>query len=182
MIRLKGKLIGRLFMILRFLKANIQLPLLYTRTNGVPKILFGALKNTLRLRVTPEEKEWIRKIESLRKELNSSTQVIRRVIFGLSVEHPNPPGIHMQNGRLVTETIGQECRRASRQRLWCLLLFKLIREFRPSVCLEMGTSLGISASYQGAALKLNRHGRLITLEGDQTMASLAKKTFPVARP
>ena len=56
MIRLKGELIGRLFMILRFLKANIQLPLLYTRTNGVPKILYGALKNTLRLRVTPEEK------------------------------------------------------------------------------------------------------------------------------
>jgi predicted O-methyltransferase YrrM len=41
----------------------------------------------------------------------------------------------------------------------------------------MGTSLGISASYQGAALKLNRQGRLITLEGDETMASLAKKHF-----
>jgi hypothetical protein len=56
MIRLKGKLIGGLLMILRFLRANIQPPLLYTRTNGVPKILFGALKNILRFRVTPEEK------------------------------------------------------------------------------------------------------------------------------
>ena len=39
------------------------------------------------------------------------------------------------------------------------------------------TSLGITASYQAAALTLNQLGRLITLEGDKTMASLACKHF-----
>lgn len=171
-------LIGKLPVIFRFLKANIQiLGLCGTRTDEASKALFRALKAALQFRVTPEEKEWVHKIELLRKELNSSTQTITRIIFGLPPDCPNPPGKQVQNGRLVTETIGQACRRASRQRLWCLLLFKLIREFKPSVCLEMGTSLGISASYQAAALTLNRHGKLITLEGDETMASLAERHF-----
>jgi predicted O-methyltransferase YrrM len=39
----------------------------------------------------------------------------------------------------------------------------------------MGTSLGITALYQAAAITLNQHGKLITLEGDETMSSLAKR-------
>ena len=62
-----GKLIGKLFIILRFLKARKQVVRLYARSNGVSKVLLGALKTTLQFKVTPEEKEWIRKIESLRK-------------------------------------------------------------------------------------------------------------------
>jgi len=56
-------------------------------------------------------------------------------------------------------------------------LFKFIREFRPSVCLELGTCLGISASYHAAALELNNHGKIVTLEGSESLASLARENF-----
>ena len=41
----------------------------------------------------------------------------------------------------------------------------------------MGTCLGISASYQATALKLNRSGKIITLEGAESLASLATQNF-----
>ncbi len=83
----------------------------------------------------------------------------------------------MYQGRVVTRTIGDVCQGASKPYLWSLLLFKLIREFRPATCLELGTCLGISTSFQAAALKLNRQGRIITLEGADALASLAKQHF-----
>jgi predicted O-methyltransferase YrrM len=58
-----------------------------------------------------------------------------------------------------------------------LLLFRLIRAFKPSVCLEMGTSLGISAAYQAAALELNGYGRIVTLEGEESLVRLARQNF-----
>jgi predicted O-methyltransferase YrrM len=45
------------------------------------------------------------------------------------------------------------------------VLFRLVRNIRPHTCIELGTSVGISASYQAAALKLNGFGTLVTLEG-----------------
>ncbi len=61
--------------------------------------------------------------------------------------------------------------------LWARLLFKLIRDFQPSLCLELGTNLGFSAAYQAAALRLNQKGRLVTLEGDPPLASLAERNL-----
>ena len=45
------------------------------------------------------------------------------------------------------------------------------------VCLELGTSLGITAAYEAAALTLNGTGRLVTLEGADTIASLASQNL-----
>jgi predicted O-methyltransferase YrrM len=39
----------------------------------------------------------------------------------------------------------------------------------------LGTAFGITAAYQATALHLNRKGRLVTLEGDETVAQLAIK-------
>ena len=60
---------------------------------------------------------------------------------------------------------------------WSLLLFKLIHEFKPSVAIELGTSLWISGAYQAAAQKVNNIGRLVTLEGSSLLASIADKKF-----
>jgi predicted O-methyltransferase YrrM len=43
--------------------------------------------------------------------------------------------------------------------------------------LELGTALGISTAYQAAALALNRQGRILTLEGAGSLASLARENF-----
>ena len=68
-------------------------------------------------------------------------------------------------------------KKGSKHYFWSLLLFKLIREFKPLNSVELGTCLGISGAYQAAAQKLNKSGRLITLEGAKSLASLAEKNL-----
>jgi predicted O-methyltransferase YrrM len=41
----------------------------------------------------------------------------------------------------------------------------------------MGTAVGISAAYQTAALRLNGHGALVTLEGATSLAEIARNNF-----
>lgn len=74
-------------------------------------------------------------------------------------------------------TIADACRKASKSATDAIVLFRLLRELRPLACLELGTNLGISGAYQAAALRLNGHGRLITLEGHKGRAQIAQETF-----
>jgi predicted O-methyltransferase YrrM len=41
----------------------------------------------------------------------------------------------------------------------------------------MGTAVGISGAYQATALKLNGHGKLVTLEGADSIAQIARSNF-----
>jgi predicted O-methyltransferase YrrM len=52
---------------------------------------------------------------------------------------------------------------------------RLVRELRPQSCLELGTGIGISASYEAAAMDLNGVGRLITLDGSAEWAAVAEE-------
>ena len=83
----------------------------------------------------------------------------------------------MYQGVTKVTTVGETCQIASKPYFWSLLLFKLIREFKPSNSIELGTCLGISGAYQASALKLNKSGRLVTLEGANSLAALAEKNF-----
>jgi predicted O-methyltransferase YrrM len=74
-------------------------------------------------------------------------------------------------------SVGAACGRASKSARDAIVLFRLIRELRPSACLELGTNLGISGAYQASALVLNGSGRMITLEGHAGRASIARETF-----
>jgi predicted O-methyltransferase YrrM len=56
-------------------------------------------------------------------------------------------------------------------------MFQLVRALRPITSLELGTAVGLSGAYQGAALDLNGGGRLLTLEGSAGVASLAGRNF-----
>jgi predicted O-methyltransferase YrrM len=57
-----------------------------------------------------------------------------------------------------------------------LLLFLLTRALRPNHVIELGTNVGISSAYIGAALKLNgRNGQLITLDVCAYRQRLAKE-------
>jgi predicted O-methyltransferase YrrM len=73
--------------------------------------------------------------------------------------------------------VGHISRVASKPPFWCGLLFELIRTVHPKSCIEMGTAVGISAAYQGAALRLNGDGDLVTLEGAGSLANIARKNF-----
>ena len=120
-----------------------------------------ALKETLQNDISSEEKIWIDELENVRTELISST-----------IELP-----FVDYGALKNRTVGEVCLSDSKQYFWYLFLFKIVRKFNPLLCLELGTSLGISSSFIAAALCLNGNGKIITLEGEKSKASLAEKNF-----
>lgn len=65
----------------------------------------------------------------------------------------------------------------SKPPFWATVLFKLVRKLEPVSCVELGSCVGISASYQASALKINGKGLIVTLEGSDEIANLAKETF-----
>jgi len=67
--------------------------------------------------------------------------------------------------------------RASKPQFWAFVLFKMIRKLEPLSCVELGSCVGISASYQASALNINGKGALVTLEGSPEIANIAKETF-----
>ena len=134
-----------------------------SRDEGVGGIL-RAIEATLGGGLAPEERAWVRRIEQLRRRLRSSREPVTLTDFGAG------PG----SGRAAsTHTVGERCL-SSKSPLGALLLFRLVRELRPSRCLELGTNLGISAAYQAAALRLNGGGELHTVEGAHALAELSR--------
>lgn len=129
--------------------------------NPLVRMLGDALGAAFSGTTAPDERTWIARIESLRRELSVSSAEI-------------PVADHRA---AAPRRVAEICRHASVPPKIALVLFKLIRAFRPSVCLEMGTCLGISAAYQGAALALNGNGRLVTLEGSDALVALARQNF-----
>ncbi|MDA2918279.1 hypothetical protein MYX76_02085 [Desulfobacterota bacterium AH_259_B03_O07] len=112
----------------------------------VLKSLANVIDETLGNKISREERIWINKIEDLRKKLNASSADISIVDYGKVSPDSDINLEEMYRGKVINKTIGEVCQTTSKSYPWTLLLFKLIREFRPSICLELGTSLGISAA------------------------------------
>lgn len=139
-------------------------------TGSITQSVRAVLKRTLTL----EEKSWIDRIEYLRTEMNASTKQITRTDYGAGNPGSNRTQEEMRAGVEIADTVGHISQIASKPAFWCCLLFKLIRTVHPRSCIEMGTAVGISAAYQAAALRLNGHGALVTLEGSTSLADIAK--------
>ncbi len=147
------------------------------RSDGDAARLLSVLEQTIRHVRSPEEAHWIGRIEALRGELRASGKPVAITDYGAG-----KPGMHlteeqMRQGRIVRRTVGAVCRDSSKHPFWAFFLFRLIREFKPAVCVELGTALGISGAYQAAALALNGTGRLITLEGAEALATIARENL-----
>ena len=85
-------------------------------------------------------------IEMLRNELSTSSIEISITDYGAGSLDLNLTAEEMYQGRVVVRTIGEVCQNYSKTYKLAFLLFKLVREFRPSVCLELGAALGMSAA------------------------------------
>jgi predicted O-methyltransferase YrrM len=121
--------------------------------------------------VEPAAAQRFAQIEARRLELMKSRRPVTVLDFGVRPDgSTSPDGIEV----VASEAgiVG-----ASHSRPWAELLFQLIRQRKPERCLEMGTCCGITAAYIGAALELNGHGRLVTLEGAPHVARLARATL-----
>ncbi|MBN1916652.1 MAG: class I SAM-dependent methyltransferase [Verrucomicrobia bacterium] len=127
--------------------------------------------------LAPQEAEWFKRIETLRAELAASTRGMEVGDYGSrSPEEAD----HIEDepaGAIKTRTVGETCRLASVTPARARLLFRLVRAVKPSTCLELGTSLGISAAYQAAALDVNGGGRLVTLEGAPVLVAVARENL-----
>jgi predicted O-methyltransferase YrrM len=133
-----------------------------------------ALRSALRDDATPEERGWFARIERLRAELNASDAPVIRLDYGAGSPGASRTAEEMHAGVETPDTVGHIARLTSKPPSWCRVLFRLIRRTRPVSCVEMGTSVGISAAYQAAALELNGAGTLVTLEGAPAIADLAR--------
>ncbi|MBN1433728.1 class I SAM-dependent methyltransferase [Candidatus Fermentibacterales bacterium] len=133
-----------------------------------------AIRRSVRRELSPDEAGLVGRIEQVRREMESSREELHSTDYGAGSPGMGLTALEMRKGRAVVSTVGETCLRASKDAFWCTVLFMLIRERRPLDCLELGTALGVSACYQAAALRLNGSGRLVTLEGDERMASIAR--------
>lgn len=132
-----------------------------SQDEGVRRVL-RVVERTLRGELSPDEREWVRRIEALRRRLRHSRETVTLTDFGAG-----------GTGAATVHTVGERCL-SSKSPLGALLLFRLVREFRPARALELGTNLGISAAYQAAALALNGAGELHTIEGAPGLAELSR--------
>jgi predicted O-methyltransferase YrrM len=161
----------------RVVKTSWNLYRLCRRGNRITCSIADGVRAALKRSLTIEETKWIDRIEQLRTEMNASTTQITRLDYGAGHPGSNRTKEEIQAGVEVADTLGHVSRVSSQPAFWCSLLFKLIRTVRPSSCIEMGTAVGISTAYQTAALKLNGHGALVTLEGAASLADIARNNF-----
>jgi predicted O-methyltransferase YrrM len=157
--------------------AKKEIARLYNQGESELRSMANVIDVVIKNSCSPEEKKWISKIEALRESLVSSSVKVTIKDFGAGSSTDRLTAEEMNEGRQVVKTIGDICKNVSKLYKWDLLLFKLIREFRPTVCLELGTALGFSAAYQAAAGKLNDQGKVITLEGSESLVILARENL-----
>jgi len=150
-------LVKRPISIILKLRARFSTFRLCREPNVMVKKIGEALKETLQNKVSPEEKIWIDKLENVRSELIASTVELPIVDYGIS--NLKLGGNENKKANVINRTVGEVCLSDSKQYFWSLFLFKLIRKFKPILCLELGTCLGISSSFQAAALWLNGNGK-----------------------
>lgn len=135
------------------------------------------VKQIKRNTFTEQELSAYRIVDKKRLQLLNSDESVVIQDFGAG----NPDSIRTKeqgiDGVSGTDSVSSICKNASTPENLGCLLFKLIAEFKPKCCLELGTSLGISASYQVLALKSNGHGRFVTIEGSHNIAKIAAQTL-----
>jgi predicted O-methyltransferase YrrM len=103
-------------------------------------------------------------LEQLREWLlNQKKQLILKD-FGVGSKYTNSKKVSISQ---LTKTVQSS-------RFKGQLLFRMVNYFGPDKILELGTSLGITASYLATA---NKKTSVITVEGDSTLAKIAENNF-----
>lgn len=144
----------------------------YPKLKAIGHALHESLTNTM----SAEEQELIHLIEERRSFLLRSDKEIAVIDYGAGSPNSNRTKENMEKGVQSTALVASICR-GSKPAFWATILFKLIRKLEVSSCVELGACVGISASYQAAALSINRKGYLVTLEGSPEIAKIAEETL-----
>lgn len=181
---------GMIKVILRMIKKGLIFPINLVKKHGAKadlvqltshksrrvRAIGDALSETLTKTLSTQEQKLIDLIEQRRSFLLNSDREIVIIDYGAGSPNSNRTKEEMAKGVQSTAQVANICR-ASKPAFWAIFLFKLIRKLDPSSCVELGSCVGISASYQAAALSINGKGTLITLEGSPEIAEIANETL-----
>ena len=102
-------------------------------------------------------------IENRRKDLLSSPQIIEVEDFGAG------SSVIPYRKRKVSDIARSSLKSAK----YSQLLFRIVKHYQPKNIIELGTSLGTSASYLASATNAGVH----TFEGSENIAAIATETF-----
>jgi len=111
------------------------------------------------------DRQGMEAMESVRKSLIQSTSVIPIMEHGT--------GSSVLPNSASKEGVSDVCRHMSKSENDCKFLYSFIKTLKPLHAIELGTCLGISASYIGSALVQNGSGSLATFEGSRGRAKIA---------
>ncbi|MBS1729763.1 MAG: class I SAM-dependent methyltransferase [Bacteroidetes bacterium] len=126
-----------------------------------PPFLYDFIRHVLNSKENPV---CFKEIENERKSLMANDQVITIEDFGA--------GSRIFTG--LERKISGIARTSLKPAKYSRLLYHILAYYKPRTSIELGTSLGITASYLA---KANPNGKLITMEGSAAIASIAKNTF-----
>jgi predicted O-methyltransferase YrrM len=124
-----------------------------------------------------EELACFERVAAIRQAYVTSDRMVTVRDFGAGDPGDRRTAPQMEQGVLVRRGIAEVCQAAATPPRRGQVLFAMVRAFEPAHCLELGTSLGISAAYQVLALKLNGRGRLTTIEGAEELARTADEAL-----
>ena len=157
-------------------KANRVLAKLREHESPEVRAMGMAILEVLSNDFSAEEQKQITAIEDRRTSLSASEAEIEYIDFGAGKPGSNRTEEEMEQGVVSRAQVSRICK-ASKPAFWASILYKLIRKLGPGSCVELGTCVGISASYQATALAINGGGILRTLEGSPGIARIAEETF-----
>jgi hypothetical protein len=149
----------------------IRLPRLARKRDPTSRALVRALRTTALGRTPSDERDWIGRIESRRRELATDRSAVPPG-FKPGSKGGAPAWFAPIEGPVpiwgISVLFSIPC-------TWGVFQMRLVRELAPKSCLELGTGLGVSAAYLAAALKLNGAGMLTTLEGAHAWGAVAEQ-------
>lgn len=148
-------------------------------SSGDPRAARVAAAATLRRKhLAPNERKDIAAIERRRKELKDDPRDVELRYFPAPWQGRGDEAMPASNDFKTSQsTVARLAAGASVNRRPALLLYALVREFMPKRAVEMGSSVGISGSYQATALRHARSGSLLVLEGAPDLAAVARETY-----
>ena len=104
------------------------------------------------------------KIENLRNELTQKDETLTIEDFGAG----------STTSKSNKRKVGDIARSALKPKKFGQLMYRMVQHYKPSTIIELGTSLGVTASYLASA---DSNAMLYTFEGAKEIAAIAKKNF-----
>lgn len=178
MIHLVSKAIFRPHRAPQMAVAAVRVRALRQHPHPTVRAIANACTFALHGQFSAEDRQAVDAVEHVRQAALRSTEKLVVEDFGAGSPGDHLTDNQMAQGRVVERTVGQACKIASKRPVEAALLWHLVRQFRPKACIELGCCVGISACYQGHALRLNgQGGQLYTLEGASAFAEVARRHF-----